>query len=181
MWGIKRPTAHRCRLFKPPSAGRIFGSSGIARFVQGGVVKTFRCADESTVTDSASDNFTQYIAHLRKRGGMYIQPFDYDNLISHVTGYDMAARDLGFSPPLDGMRELVQLRFGRECALTWSAMIAREFTPDNGNPMDTFFNFYDDLVAIRAEHGPAFLDDEFQRMLQFKRKRATNPRWPAQP
>ena len=38
-----RPPAHRCRLFKPPSGGRIFRSSGIECFVQGGVVKTFRC------------------------------------------------------------------------------------------------------------------------------------------
>ena len=37
-----RPSAHRCRLFKPPSGGRISRSSGIVRFVQGGVVKTFR-------------------------------------------------------------------------------------------------------------------------------------------
>ena len=38
-----RPPAHRCRLFKPPSGGRISRSSGIVRFVQDGVVKTFRC------------------------------------------------------------------------------------------------------------------------------------------
>ena len=37
------PAAHRCRLFNPPSGGRIFRSSGTVRFVQGGVVKTFRC------------------------------------------------------------------------------------------------------------------------------------------
>ena len=40
-----RPSAHRCRLFKPASGGRIFRSSDIVRFVQGGVVKTFRCAN----------------------------------------------------------------------------------------------------------------------------------------
>ena len=33
-------------MFKPPSGGRIARSSGIVRFVQGGVVKTFRWADE---------------------------------------------------------------------------------------------------------------------------------------
>ena len=39
-----RPSAHRCRLFKPPSGGTIFRNSDIVRFVHAGVVKTFRCA-----------------------------------------------------------------------------------------------------------------------------------------
>ena len=40
------PSAHRCRLFESPSAGKILRSSDVARFVQGGVVKTFRCTPQ---------------------------------------------------------------------------------------------------------------------------------------
>ena len=41
--------AHPRSLFKPPSGGRLFHSSDIVRFVQGGVVKTFRYVPQPIV------------------------------------------------------------------------------------------------------------------------------------
>jgi len=56
-------------LFKPPSVGTISRSSGIVRFVQGGVVKTFRCTPSggSFFGDASMKPRTSNTAHATIR------------------------------------------------------------------------------------------------------------------
>ena len=77
-----RPSAHLPRLATRAGLGTIFRSSDIARFVQGGVVKTFRCADETIMNfigqiggGASPIEFEAWSAVITEREGFRMDPW----------------------------------------------------------------------------------------------------------
>jgi hypothetical protein len=125
-----------------------------------------------------ADPFRELLDGLRRHGQLYIHPFNVDTLIAYFSGYDLASRHAGLQSPLEGMRELVYLRYGREIGSEWPLVIRRYFAKSEKEAIKRMFEFVDDLLEIRNEQGLDYLYAEFGKMSQLKRKRATNIRWP---
>ena len=57
-------------------------------------------------------NFDELMAHLEKRPGMYLHPYNFDSLTAFMLGYEQCAKLNEQVNHFDGMSELVQCRLG---------------------------------------------------------------------
>ena len=128
---------------------------------------------------NTDDTFDKVLNLLRLHGGFYIANFSYNALITYIFGYVHAITDLGNNDPLDGLKELVHLKFGAHCALHWTAILRQYFATDDKQAIELFFTFYEQLKNIKKTQGLDFLKNEYERIGHFKRKRKTNVNWPA--
>lgn len=124
------------------------------------------------------DEFQNLMHNLETRGPMYINPYNYSNLISYVLGYDRAVCDNGNSSNLDGFKELIAAKFGSNFSIHWTDIISDYLAENDEDAVLLFFRFYHELLDIRTKKGIQLLKDEYEKISKFKRKRKTNLKWP---
>ncbi len=70
-----------------------------------------------------SKPLVELMHNLERRGDMYVQPFNYDTLVSYLSGYDHGGMVSGGESFLDAFRDWLHDRIGHHCALHWSVVV----------------------------------------------------------
>ncbi|MFI6848419.1 hypothetical protein OG535_18895 [Kitasatospora sp. NBC_00085] len=71
----------------------------------------------------------EYFANVAKRPGMFIGRSSFDGLTAYLEGYDQHARRHG-GPGLDGWRDWLVARRGRDCNHAWPGQVRHIAMPE---------------------------------------------------
>jgi len=105
------------------------------------------------------------IERLRKRGGMYIQPFSYDGLVAYLSGYDHARVDAGEASELDEFSDWLQRKVGHHCSLHWSALVREEFARgDKDLAKEQLFDLLDEFRGLGNDARAKIVVERKQRV-----------------
>jgi hypothetical protein len=92
---------------------------------------------------------------LGDRGGLYIQPFNYQTLVAFISGYDLAVAESDGKGLLERFREWLHNRVGQHCSMSWAAVIRAEIAEkDEDQAVRVLIRLFRDF--IRESKSDAF-------------------------
>lgn len=124
------------------------------------------------------NSFIDFLDVFEKRTGMFLAPVTFDGICAYLEGYQACCWVERLEDPLEGMRELIQCRLGRQSPLQWAFVIQQFFVEDEDAAIPIVFSSIRDLHRIKREKGLEWLKAEFEGMQTFKRARPLNLSWP---
>jgi len=88
-------------------------------------------------------DMSSLIQRLESRGGMYVQPYNFETVVAYLDGYDHAVLASGRKSYLEEFREWLHRRVGHHCSLHWAAVIRDVFAKKNKNvALRKLFEFF---------------------------------------
>ena len=119
-----------------------------------------------------------FIERSEKRPSMWMGEVTIEAVSAYLLGFQACCFVQEFDDPLDGMRELIQCRLGRPCALDWTQVIRQFFSEGEDGAIRLISSSIHDLQRLKNEKGRNWLRSEFDRLQKLKRARPVNPSWP---
>ena len=114
---------------------------------------------------SRDPQFNTLIIALEKRGGMYINPFDFNGLVAYIQGYHHGKSDTGLESGFEGFQEWIQLKMGQRCSSHWSALIKDYFSEKHKSKcIPVFFELLHEFIKKKEESGLGQIIKEYEAM-----------------
>lgn len=105
---------------------------------------------------------------------MYVQPVDFDNVSNFLGGISAGYWLNENEDPLDGLSELIYIKFGAIRAVGATGILKNYLAKDDKDAVALYLRFIDELFEIKELKGGNFIKKEFEKLNNYKIKRKTN-------
>lgn len=99
-------------------------------------------------------NLAGLLDRLEQRGGMYVQPFNYQTLTAFISGYDLGLVDAGAPSEIGEFQLWLDRRVGHHCSMNWPAVVRDVFAGgDEDKAVPALFGLLRSFYERQKEEG----------------------------
>lgn len=105
------------------------------------------------------------LIELKRRGKMYIQPYNYFSIMNYILGYDHHCIDIGENSAFDGFQEWLIVEIGHHCSIHWTRLIYDIYADENDElAIEKFFELYSNFLKICYDGKLKFIKEKAEKL-----------------